>query len=883
MQKFTLIKSISLISVLLTFYSFNNLKPAVKETFTSDSYPRSGIMLGGIGTGGVEIRKDGNFYNWSVFNNYPYGTGPVFELPVTPNRNLDESYLFFLVRYQEEGKKAQIKLLQLNKSIQEGGMEGIIYYFPWMKGVEKIETTTRFPFTTLTFTDSEMPFDIKMNAFSPFIPHDVKNSALPGAYFKFSIKSKSTKKVSVMLLGSLRNLVGYETLQKSFESKLLNGNHSKFFVHKVSGMDTTKSSYGEMGLGVKSMDSISYYLGWEHRHPYYERLLFNSQLANIDDTPNRNVVTNGKSYGQFASAFDNDQRCFSSIASTKTLNAGQTMEATFYMNWYFPNNYGAIYKESKKDIQERTGDRYYKNLELTKNMGHYYQNYFSDITTLSEYYATKADSLYNQTCKFMDNMYSSDIDQTVLDQVNSHFNTLITSTTLNKKGQFAIREGLTPSQAWGPNSTIDVALYGSPMLIALFPELQKSMMRTHKKLQSENGEINHGLGFDPDFNQNGTWGVYERVDLVPDYIQMVLRDYLWTNDKTYITEMWPSVKKGIDYILKYRDKDGDQMPDMNGIMCSYDNFPMYGLAAYVQSQWIVAMHMAGLVAKDLGEPYLAAKYNKIALKGSALMDEKLWNGTYYNLSNDYLGKKGIDDGCLTDQLIGQWVAFNSGLGYLFKPEHVRQSLETILAKSFIDRSFLRNCTWPKYPEIYPFHTTDLWVDQANTPWSGVELAFASLLIYDGMPNEGLQVVKGVDKRYRDAGLYYDHQEFGGHYFRAMSAWSILNAYLGFSVHQNTLQFSPKLQKDNYSLQFVTPDSYGLYIKTGNSIQIKITSGTQKLKKIEIQHIDLGYKNLKLYYNSKPIKNYKITHDNDSYMISFKNEFSINSTEILELK
>ena len=43
------------------------------------------------------------------------------------------------------------------------------------------------------------------------------------------------------------------------------------------------------------------------------------------------------------------------------------------------------------------------------------------------------------------------------------------------------------------------------------------------------------------------------------------------------------------------------MPDMNGIMCSYDNFPMYGLASYIQSQWIVALTMASQVAVDMGD------------------------------------------------------------------------------------------------------------------------------------------------------------------------------------------------------------------------------------------------------------------------------------------
>ena len=64
-----------------------------------------------------------------------------------------------------------------------------------------------------------MPFEVELEAFSPFIPHDVKNSSLPGAYFNFKVTSRSNKKVDVMLLGTLRNLVGFDVIRKAFTSE----------------------------------------------------------------------------------------------------------------------------------------------------------------------------------------------------------------------------------------------------------------------------------------------------------------------------------------------------------------------------------------------------------------------------------------------------------------------------------------------------------------------------------------------------------------------------------------------------------------------------------------------------------------------------------------
>lgn len=847
-----------------SFLQAQSIKDPVIETYLSSSHVRSGIALGGIGTGSIELRKDGNFYNWSIFNNYPHGSGPVVEFPVSPKAKVDDNFLFFLVRYQIEGQKPQLKLLQINNSLKEGGLEGVIYYFPWMSAIDKIQYSARFPFTNLVLTDPEMPFDIEIEAFSPFIPHDVKNSSLPGAYFNFNVKSKTDKTVDVMIVGSLRNLVGYDTQNKAFESKIINEKTFKFFVQSVSGLDDTRSSNGQTGLGVIGGEEVSYYLGWEHKHPYYEKLLVDNKLGNIDDTQNRNFKDKeGKLKGRTDS--ENDQRCFSSIAVSQKLKGKDHFSSTFFMNWNFPNNYGALAKSDDKSSIEK--ELYPVPLTKTKIIGHYYQNSFSTIESIANYFASNYIDLSKRSHQFVNDMYSSDIDQFVLDQVNSHFNTLITSSVLTKDSVFGIREGLTASKSWGPNSTMDVSLYGSCMTIALFPELQKSMLKAHCVLQTKDGEVNHGLSYGLNANQNGTWGVYDRIDLVPDYIQMVLRDFLWTNDKEYMRKMWPSVKKGIDYIISKRDKDGDQMPDMHGIMCSYDNFPMYGLASYIQSQWIAALTMASQVAAEMGDKKLEKQYKDIATKGSLLMESKLWNGSYYNLSNDYLGAKGVDNGCLTDQLIGQWVADGAGLGHIFKPENINKSLQSIMDKSFMDNSFLRNCSWPAYPDLFPIQNSNLWVDQANTPWTGVELAFASFLIYENRLEDGMKVIKGVDDRYRKAGLYFDHQEFGGHYYRAMSSWSIMNALLGFSINRDLYRFDPKINKDRFTMFFVSPDATAFYKKGENTVSIEVKTGYLKVSKLEFAHSGVVNKKPQLFIDNQLVKGSKVQFSGDSCQVS----------------
>ncbi len=846
----------------------------LSETYHRSSSNRSGIALGGIGAGSVELRKNGQFYNWSIMNNWPVFTGDPLVVRTFPHNSDNDSYLFFLVRYQVEDEMPRLKLLQINDGLSEAALESITYYYPWLSSVEKIEYNGTFPFVNMVFTDSEMPFEIKLQSYSPFIPHDVKNSSLPGIFFNFSIISHSAKPVKVLLVGTLRNLSGYETTDKFFAAESFNKQDFKGFSMSSGGMDSTSGSWGQMGLFSDSPNS-TYYIGWEHKHPYYEKLLLSQKFEDIDDTENRNKTTGGKKLAHISG--NKDQRCFSSLGFDAELNKGDTLNAGITMAWNFPNLYGAQNEKSANPDED-----YSLGYSLTKIQGHYYSNYFKSASEVASYMLENKSDLNKKSQDFLDNFYDSDIEAFVLNQINSQLNTLITSSTLTKSGKFAIREGLTPSQPWGPNATIDVSLYGSATTIALFPELQKNMMRIHKNLQSSKGEINHGISSDLEQTLNGTWGVYHRVDLVPNYIQLVLRDFFWTGDQDFLREIWPSVVKGIEYLLSERDADKDMMPDMDGIMCSYDNFPMYGLASYIQSQWLSAMTMTKEAALILNDQKTLKLSSEILEKGSALMEQKLWNGSYYNLSNDYSGERGIDPGILTDQIIGQWIVHQAGLGYLFPEEHVSRALESIMEYSYIENFGLRNCSWPQYPELFPIHESDLWVDQANTCWSGVELGFAGLLLYEGKTTEALKIIKTVDERYKKAGLYWDHQEFGGHYYRPLSAWSIINGYLGLGINNGNYTFDPRIEKDNFRLFFSYGNGTARFKIDKSEISVEVLTGSMNIKSVTVPSKYLSHEKPVVYLNGKKVKTKMVLKDDDR-MFLFNQEISAGNNSVVSIR
>jgi non-lysosomal glucosylceramidase len=810
-----------------------------------ESKPRSGIALGGIGAGWFEIRQDGTFCNWNIFNNQPLGRGKLF--PFNPH-----NILFFLLRYQEVGGNPRLLLLQIEDGHGAAAIERTEhqYLFPWITGVDRISYEATVPFAKLEYYSNDVPLRIELTAWSPFMPRDTKNSSLPAVFFDFKIRSRQALPVDISLLATMRNAAGYDVKAKHYVSQVLTGATHRTVMQSCDHLDPKHSSWGSLGL--TSVDPAShYYLGWEHPHPYYERLLREPHLPDHDDTPGRNSTD---STTGLPACLD---RCFSTIGKSTRLETGHDeLSHSFVASWYFPNNYARLpgdpdsgpagYLEEAAHLSGQaraTGDNQTRPLE-----GHFYTNWFDSAASVAAYAVHNRDYLLRETTRFHDAFYASSIEPAVLDQVNSQLNTFRTSSWLTRAGDFGIYEGLSPDKSWAGLSTIDVAMYGDVATAMLFPELNRAVVNAHRRLQNPDGSILHSISANF-HDRNPAEASAIRVDLPAQYAYLSLRAAFWSEKPGYLKEIWPSVQAALDYVLRERDGNGDLLPDMSGIMCSYDNFPMYGIAPYVATQWLVAVAAAVEAARELNDVAAQEKWQHVFDSGRRHFETATWNGKYYRLYSDLNGPHGDqDEGCLTDQLLGQWAAHLLDLPRLVSPEAARSALGEIIHLNYFPGQGLRNCRWPGDGFLHPVDK-DCWVDQANTCWTGVELAFASFLIYEGMVEEGLRIIREVDRRYRRWGIYWDHQEFGGHYYRPMSALAVLPAFLGFSARQGVVTFAPKCKGPQFTLLFTTADGYGHWITEDSETRLKILSGEFRAREVRC-HLETGAQP-SVYLNDQP--------------------------------
>jgi hypothetical protein len=259
--------------------------------------------------------------------------------------------------------------------------------------------------------------------------------------------------------------------------------------------------------------------------------------------------------------------------------------------------------------------------------------------------------------------------------------------------------------------------------------------------------------------------------------------------------------------------------------------------------YLGALKAGEAMALAVGDRAAAETYRRVRESGQKKL-EGLWNGDYYVQDvppieralalerNDPGIVRAIKDGqiryqygqgCLSDQLLGQWLADVVGLGDLLAPERIGRTLESIFRFNFKhdfydhpnpqriyalnDERGLTLCSWPKggRPAL-PFVYSD-------EVWTGIEYQVAAHLIYRGRVDEGLAVVKAVRDRYDgERRNPWNEVECGAHYARALASWSVLLALSGFqySAPEKRVSFAPRVSSNDFRCFFAAGTGWGVY-------------------------------------------------------------------------
>lgn len=763
--------------------------------------------LGGLGAGSISLGGWGQLRDWEIYNH--------------PSKGYTAPNTFFILRVQQPGQAPLTKIIQgpIRGSLNSGGgasvSGGIGGGLPRFKSVT---FTGEYPMATLKFNDPTMPVEVRLEAFSPFIPLDDRNSSLPVAVFRYMIKNTSKKPVDAVLFGTLANLVG------EGDGRTNEAGHDG-----VSGilMSNPKQAAGSatagtMALATSWKDTVVWpTFGPGDFQKFWQHIAADNPLSEL---PNAKGGSTG------------------SVGAKVTLRPGESVTIPFYIAWHF---------------------------SATGSGRVYYATQWKDAWDVAVYAAKNEEMLYSETKRFHDTLFASSLPNYILDAVSSQLSTLKTTTCMRlEDGTFYGYEGCGDGGGCCGGSCTHVWNYAQA-LPYLFPPMQRSMSSAHfaNDLQDD-GFMTFRMPLP--LGVKGDRGYHAAADGQMGIVTQVYRDWLICGDREWLARTWPSAKKALEFAWKYWDADKDGI--MEGMQHNTYDIEFHGPNTMMGSLYLAALEAGARLAEEMGEPVKAKEYREIAAKGSAWTDKNLFNGEYYiqrvnpkardlwpepqrgmsvGAGTDTVFKdwprSQYGTGCLSDQLIGQWYADMLGFGPLYNPTNVKNALQSVFNYNWkpdtsvvydFARPYVVNnepgliiCTWPKggRPGQAFWYSDEV--------WPGIEYQVAGNLIYEGMVDEGLAIAKGLRSRFTgDQRNPWNEFECGHHYARSMASYSLLLALSGFSYSapEQRIGFAPKINQRNFQSFFSVGSGWGNYSqKLGSKSQISLT----------IQHGSLNVKTL----------------------------------------
>ena len=834
------------------------------DPFTySGRYTRQiSFPLGGIGTGCIGLAGDGRLVDWEIANR--------------PNKGSLNGFSHFAIKAETpDGQLLDARVL--HGDLQPGshgtlsGKPGILPFASFGFGVprellsglphfQEVEFTGQFPSATLHYSDDHFPGHVSLTAFNPFIPLNEDESGLPAAFFDFKVSNPTSEKIQYTLCATLGNPLPAPNVHTVDQE----GNLS-WVKLTSSGVRPFESSYGELCLGTDSPDASA--------QLYWFRGRWFDQLEVFWQDFTQPGTLKPRSYPPEQAGNENN----ASLAVPLVLEPGEIKNIRFVIAWYYPNfeNYwNTTYCEEcqTKDIAT-----------IWKN---HYATRFVDASEVLRYCLVHWNHLAGKTMLFKEALFASSLPLAALDAVSANLSVLKSPTVVRlEDGTFYGFEGCHPTAGCCEGSCTHVWNYNQALPF-LFPKLERSMRDADFRYNlRDDGGMRFRLPL-PAVSANEYYPFRACADGQFGGVLKAYRDWKACGDLVWLKSIWTGVKKSIEFAWAENNPDRWD-PDQSGILHGRMHHTM-DMELFSPDPWLTGFYLGALkagveMAEAVGEPESAALYRGIYEKGRQWVQDNLFNGEYFQQKIDLKDralvtdqgamsgaiqvnnqdenvywdeefaeiKYQIGEGCLSDQLLPQWHASLYGLGDLFDPAQAMSALRAIYRHNFKpslrehfnphriysldDEGGLLLCTYPpsRQRPVFP-------VPYAHEAWTGIEYAAASLMILNGLLDEGLAIVKAVRQRHDgEKRNPWNEFECGSNYARSLSSYSLLNAYSGFQfdLNRGMIGFSPVKDRPKPFRCFWSLDpAWGTVAIGSGWAELHVMSGGLSLKALRLPAI-----------------------------------------------
>ncbi len=801
------------------------------QPYTGEHLNRVAFPMGGIGAGMICLEGTGALSHFSLRNRPDLFNEPCIFSAVSIKG--EERSVRVL-----EGPVPSWKIFG-NRGTGLGAV-GSTYGFPRFASAS---FDARFPFGIVSLEDPRLPIKVEITGWSPFIPGDPDNSSLPAVGLEYRLINTSDREVELVYSFNAKNFMstrtggdavlaaenGFTLWQPGSEEK---PEDQGAFTATVLGHDATVNCAWFRGGWF---DPLS--VAWKHVQ----------EGAVVSGKP---LTTGGPSPG-------------GSLYVPLSIAPGESETVRLLFTWHVPRTTLRTGDPRNPDARRDADDQ---SATSPRTYSPWYAGRFSEIQQITSYWREHYDELRNKTESFTDCFYSMTLPPEVIEAVATNLCILKSPTVLRQRdGRFWAWEGSNDEVGSCPGSCTHVWNY-QQALPHLFPSLERSLRETEFfECQDENG---HQTFRAPLPIRKAPHEFHAAADGQLGGIMKVYREWRISGDTDWLRRLWPKIRASMDYCIETWD------PDRVGALIephhnTYD-IEFWGPDGMCTSFYLGALKAMVGMGEYLGED--VSEYNELLERGQRYMEQELFDGEYFYQKVQWKGLRAGDPtklqsmgsyspeaaellqiegpkyqygtGCLSDGVLGAWIAEVCGVGSVLDRDKVRSHLKAVhkynLKRDLSEHSNpqrpsfatgtdggLLLCSWPKggRPTL-PFVYSD-------EVWTGIEYQVASHLLLEGLVDEGLEIVRTCRDRY-DGRVRnpFDEYECGHWYARAMASYGLLQGLGGvrYDAVDKTFHIAPTLKGD-FSVFFATETGYGLAgVKDGKPF-VDIKSG-----RVDIQHL-----------------------------------------------
>ena len=718
----------------------------------------------------------------------------------------------------------------------------------------------RFPFAGIELQDKNLPVEVTMKGWSPFIPTEEDKSSIPVGAIEYAFRNTGSKEIEAIFSYNSRNFLQINNKGKSSINAMNNG-----FVLSQTGTDEEPHLQSDFAIFTDESQT-------KVNHCWFRGGWFDPLTICWNDICTGNIKQNEPVESGAPGA---------SLFVPFNLKANETKTIRLYMAWYVPYSNmkigaDAVHESDKPDEAACCcGSEGSCCPAPNENYKPWYSSKFRNIGEIATYWLKNYNDLKNKSQQFTDAFYASTLPDEVLEAVSANLAIIKSPSVLRQyDGRLWGWEGC--GDNWGCcHGTCTHVWNYAQSIPHLFPAMERTLRETEFCI-SQNREghqaFRSALPVRPIIHD-----FHSAADGQLGGIMKAYREWRISGDTGWLKGIFPNIRKSMDYCIKVwdpRETGALEEPHHN----TYD-IEFWGPDGMCTSFYAGALQAIVLMGKALDED--VSLYESLMEKSKTYMETKLYDGEYFiqdirwkdldspdptkaqSFHSSYskeaveiLEKEGpkyqYGKGCLSDGVLGSWMSLVCGMPEIFDREKIKSHLVAIHKynlKSDLtehanpqrptfamgDDGGLLLCSWPKGGKLQlPFVYSD-------EVWTGIEYQVASHLMFEGEVEKGMEIVRACRKRYdgriRDP---FNEYECGSYYARAMASYGLLEGLTGirFDAVDGTLYINSRIGA-NFTSFLSTNSGFGnAGLKNGKPF-VDVKHGVINVKKCIVSGNETG--------------------------------------------